>query len=70
MSAVSLGNHSAIVLPRAEQDRIRRSYRDVLGLSAERAHERGAAGSAPAGQPRPGPPRPSSPATNAGHNGW
>jgi catechol 2,3-dioxygenase-like lactoylglutathione lyase family enzyme len=31
MARVSLGNHSAIVLPRAEQDRIRRFYRDVLG---------------------------------------
>lgn len=31
MASVGLGNHSAIVLPRAEQDRIRRFYRDVLG---------------------------------------
>ena len=31
MARVILGNHSAIVLPRAEQDRIRRFYRDVLG---------------------------------------
>jgi catechol 2,3-dioxygenase-like lactoylglutathione lyase family enzyme len=31
MARVSLGNHSAIVLPWAEQDRIRRFYRDVLG---------------------------------------
>ena len=31
MAKVTLGNHSAIVLPRAEQDRIRRFYRDVLG---------------------------------------
>jgi catechol 2,3-dioxygenase-like lactoylglutathione lyase family enzyme len=31
MAKVNLGNHSAIVLPRAEQDRIRRFYRDVLG---------------------------------------
>lgn len=30
-SKVILGNHAAIVLPRAEQDRIRRFYRDVLG---------------------------------------
>jgi catechol 2,3-dioxygenase-like lactoylglutathione lyase family enzyme len=31
MARVILGNHSAIVLPRAEQDRIRKFYRDVLG---------------------------------------
>jgi catechol 2,3-dioxygenase-like lactoylglutathione lyase family enzyme len=31
MARVILGNHSAIVLPRAEQDGIRRFYRDVLG---------------------------------------
>jgi catechol 2,3-dioxygenase-like lactoylglutathione lyase family enzyme len=31
MARVILGKHSAIVLPRAEQDRIRRFYRDVLG---------------------------------------
>jgi catechol 2,3-dioxygenase-like lactoylglutathione lyase family enzyme len=31
MAHVILGNHSAIVLPRTEQDRIRRFYRDVLG---------------------------------------
>jgi catechol 2,3-dioxygenase-like lactoylglutathione lyase family enzyme len=31
MAKVTLGNHSAIVLPRAEQDRIRSFYRDVLG---------------------------------------
>jgi catechol 2,3-dioxygenase-like lactoylglutathione lyase family enzyme len=31
MAKVILGNHSAIVLPRTEQDRIRRFYRDVLG---------------------------------------
>jgi catechol 2,3-dioxygenase-like lactoylglutathione lyase family enzyme len=34
--AVLLGNHSAIVLPRAEQDRIRRFYRDVLGCEIVR----------------------------------
>jgi catechol 2,3-dioxygenase-like lactoylglutathione lyase family enzyme len=39
MSAVSLGNHSAIVLPRAEQDRIRRFYRDVLGCEIIRETE-------------------------------
>jgi catechol 2,3-dioxygenase-like lactoylglutathione lyase family enzyme len=31
MAKVILGNHAAIVVPRAEQDRIRRFYRDVLG---------------------------------------
>jgi catechol 2,3-dioxygenase-like lactoylglutathione lyase family enzyme len=31
MAKVILGNHSAIVLPRAEQDRIREFYCDVLG---------------------------------------
>lgn len=31
MAKVILGNHAAIVFPRAEQDRIRRFYRDVLG---------------------------------------
>jgi catechol 2,3-dioxygenase-like lactoylglutathione lyase family enzyme len=31
MARVSLGNHSAIVFPRTEQDRIRRFYREVLG---------------------------------------
>jgi catechol 2,3-dioxygenase-like lactoylglutathione lyase family enzyme len=36
MARVSLGNHSAIVLPRAEQDRIRRFYRDVLGCEVIR----------------------------------
>jgi hypothetical protein len=30
MARVILGNHSAVVVPRAEQDRIRRFYRDVL----------------------------------------
>jgi catechol 2,3-dioxygenase-like lactoylglutathione lyase family enzyme len=31
MARVILGNHSAMVLPRTEQVRIRRFYRDVLG---------------------------------------
>jgi catechol 2,3-dioxygenase-like lactoylglutathione lyase family enzyme len=31
MAKVILGNHAAVVVPRAEQDRIRRFYRDVLG---------------------------------------
>jgi hypothetical protein len=31
MAKVIMGNHSAVVLPRAEQDRIREFYRDVLG---------------------------------------
>jgi catechol 2,3-dioxygenase-like lactoylglutathione lyase family enzyme len=31
MAKVILGDHSAIVLPRTEQDRIRRFYRDILG---------------------------------------
>jgi catechol 2,3-dioxygenase-like lactoylglutathione lyase family enzyme len=31
MAKVIFGNHSAVVLPRAEQDRIRGFYRDVLG---------------------------------------
>jgi catechol 2,3-dioxygenase-like lactoylglutathione lyase family enzyme len=30
MAKVILGNHSAIVFPRTEQDRIRKFYRDVL----------------------------------------
>jgi catechol 2,3-dioxygenase-like lactoylglutathione lyase family enzyme len=36
MATVALGNHSAIVLPRAEQDRIRRFFRDVLGCEVIR----------------------------------
>jgi catechol 2,3-dioxygenase-like lactoylglutathione lyase family enzyme len=36
MARVILGNHSAIVLPRTEQDRIRRFYRDVLGCEVVR----------------------------------
>ena len=31
MTKVILGNHSAVRVPRTEQDRIRRFYRDVLG---------------------------------------
>jgi catechol 2,3-dioxygenase-like lactoylglutathione lyase family enzyme len=31
MAKVTIGNHSAVVLPRAEQGRIREFYRDVLG---------------------------------------
>jgi hypothetical protein len=31
MARVVLGNHSAIVLPKLEQNRIRQFYRDVLG---------------------------------------
>jgi len=31
MTRVIFGNHAAVVVPRAEQDRIRRFYRDVLG---------------------------------------
>jgi len=31
MAKVIIGNHSAVVLPRAEQGRIREFYRDVLG---------------------------------------
>ena len=31
MTKVILGNHSAVRVPRAEKDRIRRFYRDVLG---------------------------------------
>ena len=31
MAKVILGDHSAIVLPRTEQDRIRKFYRDILG---------------------------------------
>ena len=31
MAKVVFGNHSAVVVPRTEQDRLRRFYRDVLG---------------------------------------
>jgi catechol 2,3-dioxygenase-like lactoylglutathione lyase family enzyme len=37
MAKVIFGNHSAVVLPRAEQDRIREFYRDVLGCEIIRA---------------------------------
>jgi catechol 2,3-dioxygenase-like lactoylglutathione lyase family enzyme len=40
MARVILGNHSAIVLPRGEQDRIRRFYRDVLGCEVIRKTDR------------------------------
>jgi catechol 2,3-dioxygenase-like lactoylglutathione lyase family enzyme len=36
MARVILGNHSAIVLPKAEQSRIRQFYRDVLGCEVIR----------------------------------
>jgi catechol 2,3-dioxygenase-like lactoylglutathione lyase family enzyme len=36
MARVVLGNHSAVVVPRAERDRIRRFYRDVLGCAVIR----------------------------------
>ena len=39
MAKAILGNHSALVLPRAEQDRIRRFYRDVLGCEIIRESE-------------------------------
>ncbi|RAK58837.1 VOC family protein [Phenylobacterium hankyongense] len=34
MTKVILGNHTAVFASRAEQDRIRRFYRDVLGAAA------------------------------------
>lgn len=34
--AVIFGNHSAVVLPQTEQDRIRQFYRDVLGCQLTR----------------------------------
>jgi catechol 2,3-dioxygenase-like lactoylglutathione lyase family enzyme len=37
MAKVALGNHSAMRVPRAEKDRIRRFYRDVLGCELTRA---------------------------------
>ena len=40
MARAILGNHSAIVLPWTEQDRIRRFYRDVLGCEIIRESER------------------------------
>ena len=36
MARVTFGNHSAVVLPRAEQVRVRRFYRDVLGCEVTR----------------------------------
>jgi len=36
MAKVIFGNHSAIRVPRAEKDRIRKFYRDVLGCSLTR----------------------------------
>jgi catechol 2,3-dioxygenase-like lactoylglutathione lyase family enzyme len=36
MSGVSFGNHSAVVVPRAEQDRMRQFYRDILGCEIVR----------------------------------
>jgi catechol 2,3-dioxygenase-like lactoylglutathione lyase family enzyme len=36
MTKVTLGNHSAMRVPRAEKDRIRRFYRDVLGAEITR----------------------------------
>jgi catechol 2,3-dioxygenase-like lactoylglutathione lyase family enzyme len=36
MTKVILGNHSAVRVPRAEKDRIRRFYRDVLGCEIAR----------------------------------
>jgi catechol 2,3-dioxygenase-like lactoylglutathione lyase family enzyme len=36
MAKVIFGNHSAVVLPRSEQARIRQFYRDVLGCEATR----------------------------------
>jgi catechol 2,3-dioxygenase-like lactoylglutathione lyase family enzyme len=40
MARAVFGNHSAIRVPRAEQDRVRRFYRDVLGCEITRAGER------------------------------
>ena len=40
MAKAVLGNHSAIRVPRAEKDRVRRFYRDVLGCEITRAGER------------------------------
>jgi catechol 2,3-dioxygenase-like lactoylglutathione lyase family enzyme len=36
MAKIVFGNHLAVVLPRTEQDRIRRFYRDVLGCRITR----------------------------------
>jgi catechol 2,3-dioxygenase-like lactoylglutathione lyase family enzyme len=40
MAKVAFGNHSAVRAPRAERDRIRRFYRDVLGCEITRAGDR------------------------------
>ena len=40
MDRVVFGNHSAVRVPRAERDRIRRFYRDVLGGEITRAGDR------------------------------
>jgi catechol 2,3-dioxygenase-like lactoylglutathione lyase family enzyme len=37
MAKVIFGNHSAVRVPRAERDRIRRFYRDLLGCEITRA---------------------------------
>ena len=39
MANVVLGNHTAVVFPRAEQVRIRQFYRDVLGCQIVRASD-------------------------------
>ena len=36
MAKVIFGNHSAVRVPRAEKDRIRKFYRDVLGCTITR----------------------------------
>ncbi len=36
MSAVTIGNHSAVVMPRQDRDRIRKCYCDVLGCTITR----------------------------------
>jgi catechol 2,3-dioxygenase-like lactoylglutathione lyase family enzyme len=40
MAKVAFGNHSAVRVPRAERDRIRGFYRDVLGCEITRAGDR------------------------------
>jgi catechol 2,3-dioxygenase-like lactoylglutathione lyase family enzyme len=40
MSRVIFGNHAAVRVPRAERDRLRRFYRDVLGCEITRAGDR------------------------------
>jgi catechol 2,3-dioxygenase-like lactoylglutathione lyase family enzyme len=39
LTRVIFGNHSAVRAPRAEKDRIRRFYRDVLGCEITRASD-------------------------------